>query len=136
MSISRHIFIGDIHGCIEELDELIKKLSYNKEKDKLILLGDLIDRGPDSVGVIRRAQELKAESVMGNHEHKFVQWINNTDCNYAHKIRLFYLKFSDQDTKYIQQMKPYIKIDNMLAVHAGLKPGIFLKINLKMIYFI
>ena len=126
MSYQRHIIIGDIHGCIEEFDELIKKISYNKEKDKLILLGDLIDRGPDSVGVIRRAQELQADSVMGNHEHKYIKWLNN-DQNIASKMRIFYLKFSEQDTKYIYQMKPYIKVNNTVAVHAGLKPGIFLQ---------
>ena len=127
MTFDRHILVGDIHGCIEEFDELIKTLSYNKEKDKLILLGDLIDRGPDSVGVIRRAQELRAESVMGNHEHKLVRWLQNPDMNSVSKMRLFYLKFSEQDIRYITKMPSYLKLNKTIAVHAGLKPGIFLE---------
>ena len=127
MTVNRHIVIGDIHGCLEEFDDLIKTLSFNKNKDKLILLGDLIDRGPDSVGVVRRAQELQADSVMGNHEHKYIKWLNNTNQNIPTKIKLFYLKFSDQDTDYIHQMKPYVKVNNTVMVHAGLKPGIFLE---------
>lgn len=52
----RTIIVGDIHGCIDELNELIKTISYDKKTDRLILLGDLIDRGPDSVGVVQRAR--------------------------------------------------------------------------------
>lgn len=127
MMVQRHILVGDIHGCLDEFNELIKLISYNKSKDKLILLGDLIDRGPDSIGVIRRAQALGAESVMGNHEYKFVKWINNTNYGTVSKIRDFYLKLSDKDVNYITGMKPYIKIGNTIAVHGGLKSGILLE---------
>ena len=73
MEIKRHIFIGDIHGCLDEFNELLNKLSYDPKEDRLILLGDLIDRGPDSVGVVRKARELRLECVMGNHEHKYIK---------------------------------------------------------------
>lgn len=127
MKVQRNIFVGDIHGCIDEFDELIKTISYNKSKDRLILLGDLIDRGPDSVGVIKRAQELKAEAVMGNHEDKFIKWINNTNYGEVSTIKKFYLKLSDQDIQYIINMPTYIKVGNIIAVHAGLRPGISLE---------
>jgi len=125
MEIKRHIFIGDIHGCIEEFNELMKKVLYNPNEDRLILLGDLIDRGPDSVGVVQRARELKLECVMGNHEHKFIKWFRSQGTRVdVYDRRDFYSKLSDQDISYIQSMPTYIELDEVAVVHAGVKPGI------------
>src|ERR1035437_2331668 len=121
----RHIFVGDIHGCLVEFQELIKKLDYNPQEDRLILLGDLIDRGPDSVGVIRLAREMHLESVMGNHDHKFVKWFRSQGTRVdVYDRREHYTKFSDEDISYIINMPTYIELEDVIAVHAGLKPGI------------
>lgn len=68
------VAVGDIHGCLEEFDELLKKIQYNKNQMRLVLLGDLMDRGPDPVGCVRRARELNVECIMGNHEEKHLRW--------------------------------------------------------------
>jgi hypothetical protein len=123
----RCIIIGDIHGCIEEFDELLKTLSYNSNTDRVILLGDLIDRGPDSLGVVRRARELNLECVLGNHECKFLKWYKTAGTKVDFYDRNdFYTKFSEDDINYIFRMSNYIQIGNFVAVHAGLKPGIAL----------
>ncbi|CAB4196978.1 bis(5'-nucleosyl)-tetraphosphatase PrpE [uncultured Caudovirales phage] len=128
----RTILIGDIHGCIEEFNELLNKLSYNKNTDRLILLGDLIDRGPDSVAVVKKARELDLECVMGNHEHKFLKWNNNRgSSNDVYDKKPHYNDFSDEDINYIFRMPTYIKLDNIIVVHAGLKPGISISSQLK-----
>ncbi|HNL01940.1 MAG TPA: metallophosphoesterase, partial [Leptospiraceae bacterium] len=62
----RTIFIGDVHGCVDELKEMIGILGPTRE-DRIILLGDLINRGPDSPGVVRFVFENGFESLMGNH---------------------------------------------------------------------
>ena len=122
---SRCIVVGDIHGCLEEFDELIKTISYDKERDRLILLGDLFDRGPDSVGVVKRAREMELECVMGNHDHKFLKWYNAGQHSqydaYPH-----YTQFSEDDINYIFHMPPYIELKdhNFIVVHAGLRGGI------------
>lgn len=121
----RTIIVGDIHGCIEEFNELIRTLSYNKQTDRLILLGDLIDRGPDSVAVVRRAREMDLECVRGNHEQKFLKWFRNSGSRSdVYDRSPHYSKFSDQDINYIANMPLYIKVGNILIVHAGLRPGI------------
>lgn len=74
MSTKVIVAVGDIHGCLEEFDELLKKIQYNKEQMRLVLLGDLMDRGPDPVGCVRRARELDVECIMGNHEEKHLRW--------------------------------------------------------------
>lgn len=68
------VTVGDIHGCLEEFDELLKTIQYKKEQLDLILLGDLVHRGPDSVGCVRRSRELGIPSVKGNHDDKQVRF--------------------------------------------------------------
>jgi bis(5'-nucleosyl)-tetraphosphatase (symmetrical) len=123
----RKIFCGDIHGCIDEFNELLRKLKYDPQVDRLILLGDLIDRGPDSVAVVTKAREMKLECLMGNHEHKFVKWFRSQGTRVdVYDRKDYYGQLSDQDITYIHDMPTYIELDNVIAVHAGLKPGISL----------
>lgn len=126
MAIKRTILIGDIHGCLEEFNELLSKLNYSGSEDRVILLGDLVDRGPDSVGVVRYARRLGLECVMGNHEYKFVKWYRAQGSRMAefHDSQNYYTQFSDEDINYIMNMPTYIQLDNVLIVHAGVKPGV------------
>jgi serine/threonine protein phosphatase 1 len=62
--------VGDIHGCLEGLDELIDRL----EGMPLFFVGDLVDRGPDSRGVVQRMIDVGARGVRGNHEEWFAAW--------------------------------------------------------------
>jgi len=64
------IIIGDVHGCLDELKELLDACAFLRGKDRCILAGDLIDRGPDSPGVVRFARDIGAEVIAGNHEVK------------------------------------------------------------------
>lgn len=120
----RTIVVGDIHGCIDEFAELLRILSYNKNSDRLILLGDLIDRGPDSVAVVRKAREMNLECVMGNHEAKFLRWFNSSKSGQEIHKNDHYNKLDDDDSNYIFHMPSYIKIDNTVIVHAGLRAGV------------
>ena len=61
--------IGDIHGCFDQFTELLKKINYRKDEDKLILLGDLVNRGPDSLSVINHCMaDSSIITVLGNHD--------------------------------------------------------------------
>lgn len=118
----RLIIISDIHGCIEEFNELLKKVQYSKNTDRLILLGDLIDRGPDSVAVVSRARELDIESVMGNHEFRYLRWYKGNQKILDSKSH--YSELSDEDAAYINRMPYHIKLEeNLYVLHAGAKPG-------------
>ncbi len=59
--------VGDIHGCADELARLVEHLGLARD-DRLVSVGDLFHRGPDSVGVIGILRELRAQFVLGNHE--------------------------------------------------------------------
>ena len=65
---SRLIVVGDVHGCLEELKILLNRCSYEKERDKVIFVGDLVNKGPFSADVIRFVREMGASCVRGNHD--------------------------------------------------------------------
>ncbi|ORX90692.1 Metallo-dependent phosphatase [Basidiobolus meristosporus CBS 931.73] len=69
----RFVVIGDVHGCTESLDRLIEKLDLG-ETDKVIFAGDLVAKGPDTHGVLRRAKELNALCVRGNNDDEVLRW--------------------------------------------------------------
>lgn len=65
---ARTIVVGDLHGCRETFDRLLTVMGFRPGTDKLWLVGDLINRGPDSLGCLIRARELDAQVVLGNHD--------------------------------------------------------------------
>lgn len=73
-SESKLILIGDIHGNLKELKEILKKADYDKKNDHFVMLGDFITKGEDSLGVIDYAIEHGASCVRGNHEDKILKF--------------------------------------------------------------
>jgi bis(5'-nucleosyl)-tetraphosphatase (symmetrical) len=125
MDIKRTIVIGDVHGCLVEFNSLLEKLNYNPNEDRVILVGDLIDRGPDSKGVLKRARQLKLECVMGNHEHKFLKWYKTFGTKVdVYDTHAHYKEFEQEDIDYIFKMPAYIQVGNFIIAHAGVKPGV------------
>lgn len=130
------VAIGDIHGCLEEFDELLKTIQFDKSKMRVVLLGDLMDRGPDPIGCVRRAQELGIECIMGNHEEKHLRWKKHHTAFEATgkpipMKRMSQVdqetnkKLSEQDIVWMKNLP--VKIDlgiagNWHAVHAGCEP--------------
>ncbi len=65
--MSRTIAIGDVHGCAAEFEELLEALELQPE-DRVIQLGDLVNRGPESHACIELARMYQVEAILGNHE--------------------------------------------------------------------
>jgi serine/threonine protein phosphatase 1 len=69
----RRLIIGDIHGCYDELQELLQQAGLSSQ-DEIIAIGDLVDRGPDSARVIEFFRHTpNAHSLLGNHERKHIR---------------------------------------------------------------
>ena len=134
MKYERFIVVGDVHGCLEELDELLLKVEYRHgDKDKLVFVGDLVDRGPDPVGCVRRARELGAGCSMGNHEEKHIRWrswekrIANGEAkkNPMHRfddVRMVeHNNLSEDDISYLMAMPKTVGLGHQpwVVVHAG-----------------
>jgi protein phosphatase len=86
--------IGDIHGCSEELDELLTRLGYERPYvhpagRKLVFLGDYTDRGPDSLSVLRTVRiAIGAGNIglMGNHDNKLMRALKGNKVQMAHGL--------------------------------------------------
>lgn len=131
----RKIVIGDIHGCYRELKELIATLKregeYNKDTDKLIFLGDYIDRGKDSRLVIEFIRGLQKDNdnviaLMGNHEDMLLDWDKNRDglwiLNGGQETLKSYKGYKEQfekDIEWIRNLPVYHEDDDFVYVHAG-----------------
>ncbi|MDY6973688.1 MAG: metallophosphoesterase, partial [Thermodesulfobacteriota bacterium] len=77
MDSKRIFIIGDVHGCLDMLKRLMDRISWQPDKDRLIFLGDYIDRGKDPKGVVDYILALvecssHVECLMGNHESMFM----------------------------------------------------------------
>jgi len=80
----RNIVVGDVHGCLFELKALLERCNL-RSTDKLFFIGDLIDKGPDSVGVVKFVYNLSLDYevmlILGNHEEKFLRYLRNKKQN-------------------------------------------------------
>lgn len=68
----RHFVVGDIHGRYETFLSLLEEIDYNEETDMIYSVGDLIDRGPKSVEVVKFFQQPNTWAVLGNHEQMVI----------------------------------------------------------------
>ena len=133
----RTIAISDIHGCYDELKELIMALEekgeYNRGVDRLIFLGDYIDRGKDSRLVIKFIKELQENNdnviaLMGNHEDMLLDYYAGMSKSWAYNgcrdTMNSYIGFEEQfenDRKWIGKLPLYYEDDYFVYVHAGIE---------------
>lgn len=64
----RTLVVGDIQGCCDELEDLLAAVGFSAGTDHLVSVGDLVNRGPRSLDVLRLFRQLDGETVLGNHE--------------------------------------------------------------------
>ncbi len=140
--------IGDVHGCRAELETLLDKLGYvtvfdakgrpvdaaHPEGRRAVFVGDLIDRGPDSPGVLRLVMGMvsngNALCVSGNHEAKLVRALGRKDVKATHGLQETLDQLSREEESFVGAVRDfcdglvahYVLDDGKLVVaHAGLK---------------
>lgn len=128
--MERDIFIGDVHGCLDELKLLIDKLDI-KNNDRIYFCGDIINKGPKSSEVIKYVLSLKnVKCVMGNHDRIAVRWYIKNKDKKPHQnnkfIKDLYDNLTDEEWKWLINLPYYIEIKdiNVILVHAGLLNGL------------
>ncbi|MBL9216863.1 MAG: metallophosphoesterase [Opitutaceae bacterium] len=120
----RLIAVGDIHGCHKEFEDLLDRLDLAKD-DRLILLGDLINRGPDSGKVVQLAREHATASLLGNHELRHLNYRRTDDPSHLKKYDYDTIKqLRGKDWDYLEGMKLTYADEELgvVFVHAGFLP--------------
>ncbi|MFD8826332.1 polynucleotide kinase-phosphatase [Streptomyces sp. NPDC059605] len=132
--------IGDIHGCSSELETLLGKLGYvdgtHPEGRTAVFVGDLVDRGPDSPGVLRRVMAMVAAGdalcVPGNHENKLGRYLNGRKVQHTHGLAETIEQLDREDEKdpafrgrvreFIEGLVSHYVLDGgkLVVCHAGL----------------
>jgi hypothetical protein len=121
----RVIAVGDVHGCARELAELIERLALTR-RDRLILLGDLVNRGPDSAGVIALARRHAHRSLLGNHELRLLNYRRTGDPTHLKRADYATLEeLSAKDWAYLEAMPLTYPVPECktVLVHGGFLPG-------------
>jgi len=138
--------VGDVHGCCDELEELLEKLGYRVEwsgsevsvtpRDgrMVVFVGDLTDRGPRTPDVLRIVMAMgeagSALVVEGNHDNKFVRWLGGANVKTGHGLQQSIDQMAGESPafkakvrKFMSGLPPYLWLDGgkLVVAHAGLK---------------
>lgn len=134
---SRTIAIGDIHGCGRALQALLERIRPTAD-DTIVLLGDYVDRGPDSRGVLDRlvalVRECQVVPLLGNHEIMLRDSLRNRDtfefwqqCGGQETLASYDGSLDNLPTEhhvFLQNLLPYHETDTHLFVHANYDPDL------------
>lgn len=143
--------IGDVHGCFEELQELLTRLGYtiSKVEDdranfgfevippgnrKAVFVGDLVDRGPDSPDVLRLVMSMVnaglAYCVPGNHDLKLQKYLNGKQVQLNHGLEITVKQLESTSEEFKKKVEPFLyglighyvfDHGNLVVAHAGIK---------------
>jgi len=123
--------IGDVQGCDDALGRLLDKIAFSPSRDTLVLLGDLVNRGPGSAAVLRRVHRLgaAAHSLLGNHDLHLLGIANGVRKPGRHDTLHGVLDAPDRDAMLDwlrhQSMALHRQLGghDLLMVHAGVLPA-------------
>lgn len=130
--------VGDVHGCLDELEELLGKLGYvdgvPPPGRRALFLGDLVDRGPDTPGVLRRVMGMVAGGhalcIPGNHDAKLVKALRGRNVLVAHGLEASLEQlgheppeFRDTVADFLGELTSHYVLDagQLCVAHAGLR---------------
>jgi hypothetical protein len=126
----RTLIVGDVHGCREELEDLLEQAQWEAD-DRLILVGDLVAKGPDSLGVVRLVRKLGGRAARGNHDEHCLRWwraqragLPLPELAPAHRRVAEELKQEDWEWLADQPLWIELPEHDALVVHAGLVPSV------------
>jgi bis(5'-nucleosyl)-tetraphosphatase (symmetrical) len=118
--------VGDVQGCCDALERLLAEIGFSPSRDQLVVMGDLVNRGPDSLGTLKRLRALgdAATCLLGNHDLHLLA--------VAHGVRkprkddtldgILGSKKRDQWLDWLRQRRLAHRLDGWLLVHAGVVP--------------
>lgn len=140
------IAVGDIHGCAQTLKALWEELPVD-EVDQIVFVGDYIDRGPDSRGVIDFALEIDQHYpcifLRGNHEAMMLDYLDGNGYHIwsrnggmqtlqSYENGRDELNIPEEHRRFLEQTRIFYETDDFFFVHGGVKPKISIEENKRM----
>jgi len=126
----RTIVVGDIHGCFDELSDLLDLIKL-KNNDRVVAVGDLITKGPKDAEVLDLfISDRRFSSVVGNHDRKIRQKLRGEPMRLTKEQRKTLVELERDRERYAAYLRslPYtIDLGSHLVVHAGVRPGVSLE---------
>lgn len=127
--MGRTIIVGDVHGCVRELEDLLAYVGLSP-RDRLVMVGDLVVRGPEPRKVVTLLRSLDAEAVRGNHEDRLLRWRQSTSTSRELHIGALTRRTAEElktrDWEYLESLPLWIDLPEhaVRVVHAGVVPGL------------
>jgi hypothetical protein len=123
--VGRTLFVGDVHGCTGELETLLEHVGFVEGTDRLVLVGDLVARGPDTHGTLALVRRLGARAARGNHEQKLLTWRHKREPLPPEHARVAE-RMSDEEWTQLEAMPLWIDLPehDVRVVHAGVLGGV------------
>lgn len=123
----RTIIIGDVHGCLDELLALVRRTRRDPE-DRVVLVGDLVAKGPDSQGVVAWARESGADAVLGNHDAHVLRAADG-DARVRPPHRTVAESLGAAELAWLRARPLWLRLGRIgdrqrLVVHGGFVPGV------------
>ena len=146
MEREKTFVVGDIHGCLDPLKRLLHEIPWRSGRDRLIFVGDCIDRGPHSRAVVDLILDLirtdpQVTCLLGNHEAMLLDYLagRNQDLYLANRGMTTLRDYlagkpagegallPPDHMSFYRSLKPFIELEAYYVVHAGFRPGIEIK---------
>jgi hypothetical protein len=128
--MTRTVIVGDVHGCLDELRSLLERVGFRAGDDQLVMVGDLVNKGPDSVGVVRLVRSLQGRAVLGNHDDLVVRCLaarrTKEEDDFPDSVRRIVKRLDDDDAAWLEALPTSLALPehHALVVHAGLVPNV------------
>ncbi len=118
--------VGDLQGCCKPLERLLQTIDFSPSRDQLYVLGDLVNRGPDSLGVLQRLRSLEgaATCLLGNHDLHLLAVAHGVRKPHRSDTLDPILNAADRDDwlNWLRQQNLAVHAHGWLMVHAGVVP--------------
>ncbi|EOD16913.1 hypothetical protein EMIHUDRAFT_256083, partial [Emiliania huxleyi CCMP1516] len=126
---SRTILVGDVHGCLDELKSLLQACGFDASTDHVVLVGDLVNKGPHSAETVAYARESGFACVRGNHddaalfahEARSEAGARGSDSKYSELKYAWVDALGEADLAFLRELPHTLRLEReeVLVVHAG-----------------
>ncbi len=129
MRRGRTVIIGDVHGCLDELQALLREVQPGPA-DEVYLVGDLVAKGPDSQGVVQLCRERAFHAVLGNHDAAVLHVRDGTTKKPPKQTHQDVVAcFTAEDFAYLEALPLWRRVtgadgQEVIVVHGGLLPNL------------